>query len=398
MTAGRATITPRRAMSLGAAMLGTLALIAASGVAAAAGSHDGSQHLAAPARAMVTRVLKDVAVVSANDAWSVGSRQATAGPTLTWVRHWNGRSWTSISSPNTSADTNALQAVDAVTSTDVWAVGVSGASRYQGFSEHWDGASWSLVDTPSPGKENALSSVAAVAADDVWAVGYHASQDHLRALIEHWNGHAWQLANAPKPQHGVVGTALTDVSAIAPDDIWAVGHKDYADGSADEVQGLFEHWDGHRWTTYPGAHISAIVRLTAVAGAAADDVWAIGNIQGGAGTHRVVFEHWDGLAWSLVSGPSPNRSSYLNDLFAVSGDDVWAVGDQNNGAQKQTTEIQHWDGVSWTVVDSPSRPHAQNVLGGIDGSSSTHLLAVGSLSIGEPLTEWWDGTNWSIGQ
>lgn len=376
------------------AIVGTLTLVVSTSAVSASGVGLDAQATPLPVQGTISRQVSDVAVLSPTDAWAVGSKRLEAGPTLTWVRHWNGKGWSSFSSPSPDAETNYLVAVDAVASDDVWAVGSAGANRSHALVEHWDGVSWSVVETPSAGRVTGLSSVSTIVADDIWAVGSRYVDGHNRALIEHWDGNAWDVVHAPKPGEHVFLAALSDVTAIAPDDVWAVGVKDYNTGGVDGIQALLEHWNGQRWKVVPGATIPETVRLQAVAGVSADDVWAVGVSQGGGGSDTTVFEHWDGSAWSQVAGPSPSRSSILKDLYASASDDVWAVGDMYDGGVKQLTEIQHWDGTSWSLVETPSRRHQRNVLNGVDGSSPTYLMAVGLA--GTPLTESWDGSSWTI--
>ena len=140
-------------------------------------------------------------------------------------------------------DFNSLNAVAALSSTDVWAVGqwqrFSGTDYSHALVEHWDGTSWAVMQTPHPSLAiSILFGVAALSSNDVWAVGYEESLiSGYRTLIEHWDGSAWSII-----QDGTHEGWLTSVTAIAPDDVWAVGSTNYIG------QGLIEHWDGTTWT------------------------------------------------------------------------------------------------------------------------------------------------------
>jgi hypothetical protein len=59
-----------------------------------------------------------VTVVSANDVWAVG---AAGGNAL--VEHWDGTSWSTISSPNPGTASNALFGVTSLSDGTVVAVG-----------------------------------------------------------------------------------------------------------------------------------------------------------------------------------------------------------------------------------------------------------------------------------
>src|SRR5206468_3498053 len=71
-------------------------------------------------------------------------------------------SWQIEPSPNVTQGENSLTAVDAISSSDVWAVG--GKQPDTGpkpLTEHWDGTAWGVVQTPYVG-DGVLMSVSAV--------------------------------------------------------------------------------------------------------------------------------------------------------------------------------------------------------------------------------------------
>src|SRR5215212_9164186 len=89
-----------------------------------------------------------------------------------------GGSWTVVTSPSPDFLDNALNGVSARTSNDVWAVGSAyeANGREGTLTEHWDGSAWTVIPSPNQGtitSTNRLYSVTAVAANDVWAVGYY---------------------------------------------------------------------------------------------------------------------------------------------------------------------------------------------------------------------------------
>src|SRR5215471_17485114 len=84
--------------------------------------------------------------------------------------------WAMVPSPNVSGQDNILAAVSANSATDVWAVGQfipdSSPDLTQTLTEHWDGTSWSAVSSPNVGTlANALFAVTAKSGL-AWAVGY----------------------------------------------------------------------------------------------------------------------------------------------------------------------------------------------------------------------------------
>jgi hypothetical protein len=79
----------------------------------------------------------------------------------------------------------------------------------------------SVVSSPSPSQYNWLEAVAAVSSDDVWAVGGDSTdQNSGKTLIEHWNGSAWSVV--PRVSPSIDDDFLFGVDAI-PAGAWAVG-------------------------------------------------------------------------------------------------------------------------------------------------------------------------------
>jgi hypothetical protein len=131
-----------------------------------------------PARGMA---LNAVAALSPTDAWAVGSYPAASGAPVTAVLHWNGSTWRTVSSPNVSTEygsANVLRGIAAVSPSDVWAVGMfqnekTGYHQHRTFTLHWDGSSWSIVSSPTPGASGELTAAAALPTGRVWAVGLY---------------------------------------------------------------------------------------------------------------------------------------------------------------------------------------------------------------------------------
>src|SRR5207237_8141913 len=98
-----------------------------------------------------------------------------------------------------------------------------------------NGSVWTSVTTPDEGGGsstfNQLNSMSAVSTNDVWAVGIGNVTASVRtSLTMHWNGTLWSTVASPNP--GVAGTELWGVETIASNDVWAVGYSQPASGSA----------------------------------------------------------------------------------------------------------------------------------------------------------------------
>jgi len=320
--------------------------------------------------------LRGVSAAADNDAWAVGTVYAdnTFTKSRTLIEHWDGTRWSVVKSPNINASINILEAVAAVTANDVWAVGIG----ITGFSttpliEHWNGIAWSIVANRGT-TVGGLGGVAVVSANDVWAVGTGRAGDEDSTLILHWNGAAW--SHVPSPNVGPeVDNGLAAVTAIASDDVWAVGTQQPTSLTAPHTLTL--HWDGTAWSIVPSANTRQTSgnHLLAVAAVASDDVWATGFTPSIA-----LAEHWDGNSWSLVSTPliTGASSPSVSGAVALANGDVWAVGQffQNSQSRSRTlTEL--WNGSSWSVVSSPNRGPSHNFLNAVTATPSGTLWAVG---------------------
>ncbi len=295
------------------------------------------------------RVLHGMAARAANDVWSVGSRGlVTTTHEATLIEHWDGTAWSLVPSPNPSqVGDNSLFAVTALTANDAWAAG-----RYypqlnqnpeQPLMLHWDGLTWSPVPNPALIASGFLG-LAAVTPNDIWTVGYGNYGDS--PLAEHWNGTQWLTTTVPLPPAAQYGT-LSSISARTSSDIWAVGAVDVPLGTG---QTLIEHWNGSAWSVVPSPNRPGDTDyLSGVTALAANDVWAVGTWGSSTQTLQTLVMHWDGTQWSIISSPSPT-SSTLHSVAARSGADVWAVGSQDGSA---ATLIEHWDGSAWNIETSP---------------------------------------------
>ena len=336
------------------------------------------RQVASPNLGTLSDYLTGVSAVSADDVWAVGYYVADNGIDLqTLTMHWNGSAWSVVPSPNIGTRTNSLRKVSARATNDVWAVGYyfDESFRVHTLTLHWDGNTWNVVSSPDLGTEpNYLNDVSAIASDDVWAVGYAINGNVNKTLTLHWDGSAWSLVSSPNV--GGSNNSLDGVSALAGNDVWAVGH--YYDGSAMALQNLTMHWDGSAWSTVsaPSSGIGAEL-LYSVSAYASNDVWAVGyHTQ--AGSNRTQTLHWNGGAWSVV--PSPSIGSSVNELYGVSivaPDNVWAAGYTYDVTLGPRTLTLHWNGSTWSIVSSENPGALSNKFDAISATASGSVWAVG---------------------
>ena len=226
-------------------------------------------------------------VLAPNNIWAVGSYNTSFGLDDTLILHWDGNSWSQASGPNVLY--SGLYAISAISSNDIWAVGYYNPGEfdpYQPLAIHWNGTSWSQVTTPgNPSYETTLQAVDAVSTNDVWAVG----ENENGQLIMHWNGSAWSIvphplqhgARKPETKRNATGSrpeiyfnSLYSVEAVNANDVWAVG--------AEGDHSLAMHWNGTQWAivgtpnpfnTVILSGLSVDLQVTSGPSAAATSTW-----------------------------------------------------------------------------------------------------------------------------
>jgi hypothetical protein len=220
---------------------------------------------------------RDIACNGSNDCWAVG--EVAAGSfTSGFIEHWNGISWTMVTSPwawnalqsvtcNSVVDCWAvggttiahgdgvtwteasspavsgarLQGITCISSFDCWAVGeVINGAPYTTLIEHWDGVSWSVVPSPNTSGYNELNKVSCPSTLQCWAVGSASIASTSTTLIEHWDGTAWSLVSSPNNPN-VAANALTSIACRSPLSCFAVG---YSYGTRGGVETLVEQLTG----------------------------------------------------------------------------------------------------------------------------------------------------------
>jgi hypothetical protein len=332
--------------------------------------------------------LEGVAALSPTNAWAVGTYRAGSGATQdSLILHWNGSHWTKKSSPNPGGTGRTmLFGVAATSSTDVWAVGYyhHNGSRFHTLVLHWNGTSWTHMSSPNPGTtNNLLTGVAAISSHNAWAVGYHyTGTGGFSTLILHWDGVSWKRVTSPSPGDSTFYNILNGVAAVSSTNVWAVGAHN--EGTAYTT--LVLHWKGTSWKRVPSPNPGSASPtfdnyLSGVSATSSTNVWAVGFYEDGTATQALVLR-WKGTSWAQTSTPHTGPSSdgnFLNGVSATSSTNAWAVGYYFNGTVKRTL-ILHWNGTSWTHQTSPNPGGSSldNVLQGVAATSSTDAWAVGS--------------------
>jgi hypothetical protein len=276
-------------------------------------------------------VLFAVADVSPKNAWAVGVGVASSGGNQALILHWNGTAWSQVVAPPLSGRLPSLNHLAAISSKDIWAAGtstdLSGANPAP-LVEHWNGKTWSIVSSPNLGTYgSAFASISATAPNDVWAVGgtlTNPSGSSFVTLTEHWNGKKWSIVSSPNANSG--DNLFNATVSIAPNDAWAIG--DYYTGSAFNT--LTEHWDGTKWSIVKSPNVGTLGDgLFGAAAFSSTSVWAVGAVFTASTQDSTFSIKWNGKKWAYVKSPnlSGGNPDYFNAAAALPGTTtLWAVG------------------------------------------------------------------------
>ncbi|MEV5504007.1 hypothetical protein AB0M50_52250 [Nonomuraea fuscirosea] len=229
---------------------------------------------------------------------------------------------------------------------------------------------------------------------------------------------AWQQSTSVRLQPD---GSLSDVLAISPTDVWAVGQQEIWD--VWKNRGTIRHWDGGKWSEVSVRDATAAGNLRGLAAASASDVWAVGDGHDGvpflahgdtSGFDRLRPQamragDWlggiDAKSGKVVAVGSRERNALIltgqgnswtaqetkekGALYAVAGG--FAVGDTGNGPL-----IMHSSGGTWKSMPVPSVPGGY--LRDLQVDNSKRALAVGGVYRGpgeiSPLALAWNGKRW----
>jgi hypothetical protein len=315
--------------------------------------------LTTPNRGTIANELYGSAALSSTSAWAVGSWYDTnlASP-RTMILRWNGTAWSTVTSPNATSFYNELTDVDATSATNAWAVGyANGSSGVNGMPRNtlamrWNGTAWSITTTPNPGVNfRQLYGVRTFSPTDVWAVGWYYETGFVAdTLTLHWNGTAWSQVSTPGP--GTRGNQFNAVAGAAANDVWAVGLYNNTGDTRGLTHPLAMHYNGTAWANSPLPETAAGGYLRSVTAIASNDVWAVGSKNG---YSTPLAYHWDGSAWTEVATAPLSGGTGNNILYGVAGtagNQVWAVGYQSSGSGPQPL-VQRWNGTAFVNESMP---------------------------------------------
>jgi hypothetical protein len=376
MTTGRMTTATRRYAWVLAAPLLLASLLTGLGPAAAsalaATCHPGPVTQPLSPADQVNR-LNGVAVLSACNVWVVGYTRDSVRGERTLIEHWDGTSWTVVSSPHPSTG-SMLNSVRAISPTSIWAVGELNRSKSPGSTRktlilHYDGTKWTTVRSPSPGRDNELDEVRWVSAKDAWVVGFAFDGTADKTLILRWNGSRWRRVTSPNP---AADDELFGVAATSRRDAWAVGQSSSRGGGNHT---FILHWNGTRWKQAQSPSLPVSGALSSVGVTSPASGWAVGHTAAGS-TEQTLALRWNGHTWTKVTTPAGPSGDVrvLGGVAAISPGNAWAVG-EDLSADAQAI-ILHWDGKKWLPVALPGSSTGTRLVT-VAASSASNVWAVG---------------------
>jgi hypothetical protein len=263
--------------------------------------------------------LRGVEAVSATDVWAVGSNRAGFVGSETVAAHWNGTTWTREPTPTPNPSSlNNLNGV-AVADGTVWAVGnyvdPNSSSNQRKLILQRTGGSWRVAAAPITATYETLAAIDATGSADVWVVGSASSDIQSAPLVPlalRWNGTRWASTTLPATGN----TALAGVDARTPSDVWAVGssYSSYA------YQPYVARFDGVSWRPVATPTIAGGGQLTDVAALSPSNVVAVGRSNG-----APLILRWDGRSWTRETF-AVSSNPYLTAAAPSGPNAVWAIG------------------------------------------------------------------------
>jgi hypothetical protein len=286
-----------------------------------------------------TAALQSVYVASPTQAWAVGSRGFGPGQSPV-IESWSSTGWHKIRRFPAPAGFQ-FDGVGGSGPSDVWAVG-------GGLIDHFNGKKWTQVSNPDP--TGGPAQVSADSPDDAWGIGTDLfGCCSNEALVEHWDGTAWRITKTPftSPSVQALSNILLSVDAISPTDVWIL--------TTNQVTTTLWNYDGTKWHKATQPKIGQQGKLAALAGTAADDVWAVGQTSKQTG----LIEHFNGTTWTKVPDLD-GQGLPLAAVTALSPTDAWAM-------TADAAVSEHWNGTRWSAVPAINTSKGTFALGGQDG-------------------------------
>jgi hypothetical protein len=296
---------------------------------------------------------------SATDAFSSWNCTDCSGATRdeNFVERWNGRNWRPITALPVALNLGppSVISLSASSASNLWAVSSLGKVGI------WNGRSWSVRRLPPwvlrpTGSGDPLAQAVVFSPGNAWI--FSASAVSEPTLAAHYYHGAWHKVFLP--------AAPEEISAVAPNDIWALGFP------ARQPGWVGMHWNGSAWRTLTLPPVTAPRDSTfyAMTATGPDSVWLPREITASNHTTRVALLHWTGR-WHVITVPFPNAG--FGNIAQDGAGGLWIKADTGN-------YLYHYGHGRWTRQAVPAKPGLTTFVGELTWIPGTRSLwATGTL-------------------
>ena len=248
-----------------------------------------------------------------------------------------------------TGNNGVLYGVDALSATDVWAVGGWNMAGNGGVILHGDGTNWTVAAQNQP---NLMQVSVGDDANNVWAAGYSGPFDSPTGKILFFNGTNWTEV------HSEAGLNISTVYALDNTHVWAFA------GSPTGGAGKILFFDGFSWSEQQT--IPAGTGLYNFRGTGTDNLWA----SCGVGPQRpegsgAIYKFNGTSTWEQVY----TRDQWLEGLYVADANHVWAAGEFGT--------VVFFNGSSWSVLAGGVDGAGDVNLHGADGYDAAHVWVSG---------------------
>jgi hypothetical protein len=245
---------------------------------------------------------------------------------------------------------------------------------------------WRVDATVSvSGRPTFMTTVDAVSTSDAWALGFSAAHSTESAVIRHWNGKAWKLVVLPAKVAREWNAALPDFVTAAASRASLLILSTASPG--DYLLLARKHWKLGR---LPGS--DALSSISGASTFSASDAWAFGTTTTSSGRYQVYAGHFNGSRWTSVPVHVPAATSPPDADFpvfsAVSADDIWGVAGST---------VLRWTGTAAGFYKAPVQPPFPpgSLMTSIVAEPGGAVWVAGVKS-DRVFAAAWNGTRWSL--
>lgn len=287
-------------------------------------------------------------MISPAEGWLIGSYRDPASGHDTQpdplLMHFNQCKWTQV--PLTGLHGFILTSLDMLSAEQGWAIGslmpAGASSPWRSVVLHYQNGQWHPVTIAAESHEATgyvYNQLVMTGPEDGWVVAKADNENYVLRL-QHGN---WSVASAP------FAVTVSQLQGVVLEGTTVWGYGTTADGAAPYIARLInDAWHAEHLPSSLSA--GSIIQMSAIA---ANDVWAVGDTT----PYAPFVLHYDGTTWTQTPLPDGVENPYPKQLVMVSAHEGWLIL-QSSATRNITTQIVHEvDGV-WKVsgpLPAPTR-------------------------------------------